>query len=63
MLEVAIDGEPVRAYRGPDFEAALQGARTDFESLGRLLLVNRFRRDAFERGVSADVERAWLLLG
>lgn len=55
VLEVSIEGEGVRAFRGYDFEDALQSARADFESLGRLLLVNRFRQDAFVSPMSRQM--------
>jgi hypothetical protein len=55
VLEVTVEGEVVRAYRGRDFEDALQNVRADFESLGRLLLVNRFRRDAFVSSMSRQM--------
>lgn len=55
LLEVAIDGEPVRVYRGLDFEDALQALRADFESRERLLLVNRFRQNACVSSLSRQM--------
>ena len=55
VLEVSIEGEGFRTFRGYDFEDALQAARADFESLGRLLLVNRFRQDAFVSPMSRQM--------
>lgn len=55
VLEVSTDGEPVKEYRGHDFEAALEVLRSDFEAMGRLVLINRFRREAFVSPMSRQM--------
>lgn len=55
LLQILIEGEAGRSYRGRDFEEVLQAVRVDFESVGRLLLVNRFRQDAFVSPMSRQM--------
>lgn len=55
VISVQIGGEVPATYRGADFEESLQALRSDFESQGRLLLCNRFRRDAFVTPMSRQM--------
>lgn len=55
LLEVSAVGEPTRDYQGHDFEDALEALRRDFEAMGRLVLINRFRRDAFVSPMSRQM--------
>lgn len=54
-VSVQVGGEPRADYRGEDFEESLRALRSDFESRGRLLLCNRFRRDAFVTSMSRQM--------
>lgn len=55
VIHVSVEAEPDRTYRGRDFEEALEALRGDFEGMGRLVLINRFRRDAFVTSMSRQM--------
>lgn len=55
VISVQVGNEDLANYRGDDFEESLQALRSDFESRGRLLLCNRFRRNAFVTSMSRQM--------
>lgn len=55
VIHVSVEGECDKEFRGHDFEEAMDALRRDFDAQGRLILINRFRREAFVTPMSRQM--------